>query len=1267
MKFGPYIMSSLTQLFWGSSAARHRKSRTYAVCFILFSFLFTSQLSAQCVVSCKSSLNVSLGLNGESVMTPGILLVDPDCDPADFTVSISDGQGNNYGNTVSCANIGQTLTALVIQTSTGNACATTLSIFDYLPPFLTCQDTTIICVASTEPADLGFPTVSDNCSDLNSADLTYTDQVFDLACFTAHNGDSITTRIERTWSVEDEYGNRNTCVQNIYLRRATIADIVYPLDRNGYDAPVLDCQEDPFDLSVVGEPMIDGGRIDVNGYCEFVISYSDQIVPVCSPAGYTIIRTWTVIDWCADDFDLHAQLIKVKDQTAPVLTCPADITVGTNVDNCSASVLLPTASATDDCSSFSITPSWAFGTGQGPYSDIPMGIHTVTYTATDACGNSSTCTMRVQVIDNVPPVPVCDATTVIDLTSNGTGYVNATSFNDGSNDNCTIDEVLISRDGINFSAGIFFDCNDLAQSPLSLTLRVYDLARNFNDCSVTAIIEDKLAPILVCPATANLSCEEDYLDLALAGQPLVQDNCEIDTVYFSDNVQLNTCNVGQVIRTWTVEDKYGNSTSCIQWIYLEDNTPVQVNSFPSNYTTNICGINLDPTLTGSPVVSNDDCEFLYIGFTDDTLAIAYPACFVINRKWEIIDWCNHDPNANPITGYWTHTQIITVNDQVDPILQSPADITVGSFSATCGGAFVSLPDALATDCSPNVSIINNSAHADQNGANASGFYPVGNHLVFFEAQDGCGNTAYGSVNITVADSLAPQAICLDGLSLSIGVGGTVDLLPGMLDAGSSDNCTAAEDLILSVSPATFTCDDLGPNQVTLRVEDANGNIGLCVATVDIQNNMGICAAVSLGGGIEKENGVPISNVEVTLSGGSEITYITGSNGQYLFQNLEIGNNYSVEPLRLDLPDNGVSTIDLILVSRHMLSLLPITSPYKLIAADVDNNGFVNTFDIIQMQKVILFIDTIFPKSPSWRFIDADFNFANPANPFASPFPEIIQWNSVQEDILDADFVAIKMGDVNQNADPFLQQQEGTSRESQEPLKLTTVAENFAADETLQVPVTINQQEDLLGFQFTFSYDPAVLELTEMIFTEEAEAMGLGVNNFGLNIGKEGLVTASWFSARGVDVAEGTALFDLKFKAKQAGRLSDHFELNSQLVAAEAYGERVGIIEVELGFLPAEEKEVPQDLAADWMVKNYPNPFVDQTTVSFMMETGEAFTFSLFDGQGKMIMVKKGQAESGREDILIDAEEWSLAEGVYYYRLEVVGKGIKSGKMLRIGS
>jgi hypothetical protein len=102
-----------------------------------------------------------------------------------------------------------------------------------------------------------------------------------------------------------------------------------------------------------------------------------------------------------------------------------------------------------------------------------------------------------------------------------------------------------------------------------------------------------------------------------------------------------------------------------------------------------------------------------------------------------------------------------------------------------------------------------------------------------------------------------------------------------------------------------------------------------------------------------------------------------------------------------------------------LNLQPLTDPYKLIAADINNNGSVSTLDIVFMQKAILGLETSFPNNSSWRFIPADYVFDDPLNPFNPIFPEELEFIDLQGDALEQDFVAIKVGDVNGNANPDL--------------------------------------------------------------------------------------------------------------------------------------------------------------------------------------------------------------------------------------------------------
>ena len=99
----------------------------YLLLFLLI-FLSNSAVSA-CTVICKGALNVSLPASGEVVINPGLLLEDSMCDPADFMVDITDENGNSIGNTITCAQKGQTLLAGAIQNTSGNSCWTSLSGF----------------------------------------------------------------------------------------------------------------------------------------------------------------------------------------------------------------------------------------------------------------------------------------------------------------------------------------------------------------------------------------------------------------------------------------------------------------------------------------------------------------------------------------------------------------------------------------------------------------------------------------------------------------------------------------------------------------------------------------------------------------------------------------------------------------------------------------------------------------------------------------------------------------------------------------------------------------------------------------------------------------------------------------------------------------------------------------------------------------------------------------------------------------------------------
>src|SRR5690606_11052452 len=115
------------------------------------------------------------------------------------------------------------------------------------------------------------------------------------------------------------------------------------------------------------------------------------------------------------------------------------------------------------------------------------------------------------------------------------------------------------------------------------------------------------------------------------------------------------------------------------------------------------------------------------------------------------------------------------------------------------------------------------------------------------------------------------------------------------------------------------------------------------------------------------------------------------------------------------PLNGVSTFDLVLMSKHILGLQTLNSAYKIIAGDVNNDKRVTAQDAIALRRLILNIDTKFGSNTSWRFVDASHQFSVPTNPWADDFSEVININDLQGALANADFVAIKTGDLSLDA------------------------------------------------------------------------------------------------------------------------------------------------------------------------------------------------------------------------------------------------------------
>ena len=1217
---------------------------TSLVLAFILSALFCMPSFAQCTLNCNNQKQISLGTNGYAVIIPELIINGDFSCAGDVVVTVFDENNQAIGDTVWCEHINKTFKVIVSSTVTNSSCESTIVIEDKLAPRIFCTDTLIDCAVSILPENLGYPTIIDNCGLIDSSALKYFDLSTDLNCGTMYNGVEVRTRITRSWTALDNNGNVGTCTQSIYLAKENLQNIVFPTSR--FDESAISCTGDAInDLTQTGEPMINGQPVRTGGGCNLFVGYQDQFEEVCPPASYMIIRRWEVTDACDNNVRVGIQTILVVDKDPPVITCPDSFSVVSNLATCGATVILPQATATDSCSSFTIQPSWEFGTGYGPFSNVPVGVHTITYTATDQCGNSSECTSKVAVIDNAQPVAICRNELHIALTNDGFAEVNAAVFDGGSRDNCGVVKWEVARDGAArnnmFADSIRFTCADVGQ-PISIRLRVYDAAGLSNECSTTVLIDDEARPVITfCPPDITLDCSENVGDTYLTGYARASDNCGIQEIYFEDDADVNSCNIGTVNRTWFAVDSAGNSATCQQLISLVDNTPISV-IFPEDYLTNECGGDLSPATTGEPIISGDNCENILVSHVDEAFSISGSSCMKILRTWTILDWCSYNPVDSLDNSRITKVQLIKITDDTAPeITACPADITVAITEFACETR-VDLADLIATDCNPNLTITNSSIYADENGANASGMYPIGVHTVRFTVSDGCDNVSTCEMTVTVEDQHAPTAVCKYGLTISLMESGFVIVPPNAINSGSFDNCSGEDGLIYEITPNFFNCEDIGRQTINLIVTDQAGNSQFCSTDIFIQDNGSACSdsvrRTAIGGRIFTEDGQGMEEVPVQLTGGLEEMGYTDESGNYLFDELSSEETYTVRPMPNDDYSEGLSTFDLLLIRKHILGTVPLNSPYKIIAADVNDSKTITAFDMVVIRQVVLGSRNNFPENTSWKYIDASYDFPDPRNPFIEEVPQFRDYKQLLINDLQRDFIGVKIGDVNNSASPMAMVG-GRSTKDALFLEMDDVA--LKAGFEYRIPFKAKDLAQIQGYQFTIDFQPNLLQLNEVI---SGEPINMGQNNFGLTQTELGKVTTSWENTGAIRTNDETVLFTLVFEAQQAVDLSDAIGISSSITLAEAYDSSDEVMDVRLQF---SNQQQSRNLR---LFQNRPNPFRDQTIISFQLPTSTEGTISIFDINGRLLKSYYGKYAQGYNEIAIDLSEIHTQTGVHYYHL-----------------
>jgi hypothetical protein len=538
------------------------------------------------------------------------------------------------------------------------------------------------------------------------------------------------------------------------------------------------------------------------------------------------------------------------------------------------------------------------------------------------------------------------------------------------------------------------------------------------------------------------------------------------------------------------------------------------------------------------------------------------------------------------------------------------------------------------------------------------------HRVLWSVEDGCGNLQSCSYLLRLEDCKQPTPICVGLSSVVMPSSGSVTIWASDFDSGSSvDDCTLHEDLLFSFSgdvyqpSRDFDCDAIEANNgptflVEIWVADegndqnCNGfvsplgiewnerNKDYCTTFIVIDDNENVCGdTFGLAGVIETEYLEPVERVRVDMrdqTGQIMSSYVTDETGTYHFVNPLI--DYTVTSFRNDDHKNGVSTLDLVDIQKHLLGLKPFESPYKMIAADADNSQHVSALDLVEIRKLILGQYLEFPDNTSWRFVDADFVFDDPSHPW--PFDETIELQAGMTS--HEDFVAVKIGDVNGTVAANATQVQ--TRGARELLSLVTEDQAVRNGDEILVPVYCDKFAGMIGFQFTMA-----LEGLEYLGVE-AHAIDMLPEYIAVH---KGALTASWGVIRPVTVAYDEPLFVLRFRVTAEGMLSEMLEITSAITEAEAYRADDGDAEyLDIAFDFSTSATGTGEYA---LYQNEPNPFSDQTIIGFTLPQAMSASLTVFDLNGRVVMQVEGEYARGYNQLVLKAGDLKVT-GAFYYRL-----------------
>ena len=563
--------------------------------------------------------------------------------------------------------------------------------------------------------------------------------------------------------------------------------------------------------------------------------------------------------------------VTIIDLNPPIYTldCPEDISVNADAGICGAVLNIPPPPVEDPCgepvtlvhdSPYASDPTDASGT-------YPVGATVITWTATDASGNTATCEQTVTVTDTQKPTITCPGDVEDQITDGGCSLVSSEVGDPTFTDNCSVDSLIYILAGattgsgtsqkFNYASGVAFNVG-----VTTVTYVAFDAAGLTDTCSHTVWIKNLNAPQFsaTCPSDVSVSADAGICGANLTVPvPVINNPCgeaymvSNDWPSATDSMNVDGYYpVGTTVINWTITDASGNVTTCEQTVTVTDTQKPTI-TCPGDVEDQITdgGCSLVSSEVGDPTFT-DNCSvdsliYILAGATTGSgtsQKFNYASGVAFNVGVTTVTYVAFD--AAGLTDTCSHTVWIKNLNAPQFSATCPSDVSVSADAGICG-ANLTVPVPVINNPCGEAYMVSNDWPSATDSMNVDGYYPVGTTVINWTITDASGNVTTCEQTVTVTDTQKPTITCPGDVEDQITDGGCSLVSSEVGDPTFTDNCSV-DSLIYILAGATTgsgtsqkfnyasgVAFNVGVTTVTYVAFDAAGLTDTCSHTVWIKN------------------------------------------------------------------------------------------------------------------------------------------------------------------------------------------------------------------------------------------------------------------------------------------------------------------------------------------------------------------------------------------------------------------------------------------------